>query len=62
MQAEPFLRYRARWLRARPATGRIEFLQFLNLHKKDDLLLWCRIRHLLVESYAGFLFFLLCFV
>ena len=53
-QAEPFLRYRARWLRARPATGRNEFLQFLNLHKRDDLLLWCRIRHLLVESYAGF--------
>ena len=33
---------------------RMRHCQFLNLHKKDDLLLWCRIRHLLVESYGGF--------
>eukprot|EP00960_Hanusia_phi_P050065 759977-Hanusia_phi.AAC.2 len=58
-QAEPFLRYRARWIQAiqqekQPKNCRREFLQFLNLQKHDDLLLWCFIRHLLVESYAGF--------
>ncbi|EKX33593.1 hypothetical protein GUITHDRAFT_147817 [Guillardia theta CCMP2712] len=58
-QAEPFLRYRARWIQAinldkHPKNCRREFLQFLNLQKHDDLLLWCFIRHLLVESYAGF--------
>ena len=57
-QAEPFLRYRARWIRAQQRMsnfkGRREFLQFLNLQKHDDLLLWCRIRGLLMESYAGF--------
>ena len=37
-----------------PSLDRREFLQFLNLQKHDDLLLWCRIRHLLVESYASF--------
>ena len=55
--AEPFLRYRGRWKQAEAkgnVTGRKEFLQFLNLQKHDDLLLWCRIRHLLVESYASF--------
>mmetsp|Transcript_23394 Transcript_23394/g.76019 ORF Transcript_23394/g.76019 Transcript_23394/m.76019 type:complete len:1170 (-) Transcript_23394:1860-5369(-) len=57
-QAEPFLRYRARWLRAQRKMpeyrGRREFLQFLNLQKHDDLVLWCRIRHLLMDSYSGF--------
>jgi len=57
-QAEPFLRFRARWIRqgkAREWKGRTQFLQFLNLQKRDDLVLWCRIRQLLVESYeAGF--------
>jgi len=57
-QAEPFLRYRARWIRAQRRMsnfkGRREFLQFLNLQKHDDLLLWCQIRGLLMESYAGF--------
>jgi len=57
-QAEPFLRYRARWIRSLERNpgykGRRDFVQFLNLQKQDDLLLWCRIRQLLVESYAGF--------
>ena len=57
-QAEPFLRFRARWIRAQRRMtnfkGRREFLQFLNLQKYDDLVLWCRIRSLLIESYAGF--------
>eukprot|EP00961_Rhodomonas_salina_P101289 1363168-Rhodomonas_salina.2 len=56
-QAEPFLRYRARWIRGIKRAqyqGRREFLQFLNLQKRDDLVLWCRIRQLMVESYAGF--------
>ena len=57
-QSEPFLRYRARWIRAQKRMakfyGRREFLQFLSLAKHDDLLLWCRIRALLMESYAGF--------
>jgi hypothetical protein len=57
-QAEPFLRYRARWIRAQMRManfkGRREFLQFLNLQKHDDLVQWCRIRSLLIESYSGF--------
>ena len=30
------------------------FIRFLNLQKHDDLLLWCRIRQLLTDSYTGF--------
>jgi hypothetical protein len=52
-QAELFLRLRAAWLRALPkGTARTEFIQFLNLQKHDDLLLWCRIRQVAPPSRA----------
>jgi len=56
-QPDKFLALRASWLRAisklgADFVGRREFVQFLSLQKLEDLLLWCRVRTLLVESQA----------
>uniref|UniRef100_A0A7S0THZ0 Uncharacterized protein n=2 Tax=Hemiselmis andersenii TaxID=464988 RepID=A0A7S0THZ0_HEMAN len=55
--AESYLRTRSRWMkeqRKRPDLKRRDFMRFLNLQRHDDLLLWVRIRHLLVETHSGF--------
>lgn len=55
--SEHFLRTRASWMKEqkkRPSIKRRDFMRFLNLQRHEDLLLWVRIRQLLVETHSGF--------
>lgn len=58
-----YLSYRRKWLRTIAKDGDLKkkargwengFMQFLTLQDNSDLLLWCRVRQLLMDSCCGF--------